>query len=137
MEQKDYLLREIEKIGLLLKLIFNKMTGKEAHQAKTAENQSEEAKELMLREIGFDLELFLSMSETEMGPFLSGFKGMNVSNIELLADIIKAMGMDADAAISQGYLQVALSLYSLCNSSDKTFSFDRENKIRVLKNILR
>jgi hypothetical protein len=136
MEQKDYLLREIEKIGSLLKLIFNKIAGKEANQAKTAENQPEEIKGLLLREIGFDLDLFLSMNETEIGPYLSGFKGLNVSNIELLADIIKAMGMDAASVTSERYLQLALSLYALCNSLDKTFSFDRENKINVLKKTL-
>ena len=136
MEQKDYLLREIEKIRLLLKLIFNKIAGKEANQAKTAENQSEETKGLLLGEIGFDLDLFLSMKENEMGLYLSGFKGLSVSNIELLADIIKAMGMDAESVISRRYLQFALRLYTHCNSLDKTFSFNRENKISELKKTL-
>ncbi len=136
MEQKDYLLREIEKIGLLLKLIFNKIAGKDASQAKTAENQSEEAKKILLLEAGVDLDLLVSMKETALGPYLSGMKGMNVSNIELLADIVKAIGMDADSATSQGYLQVALRLYTLCNSSDRTFSFERENKISGIKNML-
>jgi len=136
MQQKDYLLREIEKIGLLLKMIFNKIAGKEENYALTIENQFEEEKELLLHEIGFNIDIFLLLEESGIEQYISKFDGIRGSNIELLADILKVMGMKTDSAITKEYLVRALKLYELCNSLDKTFSFDRESKISEIKNAL-
>jgi len=136
MQQKDYLLREIEKIGLLLKMIFNKIVGKEENYAITVENQFEEEKELLLHETGFNIDVFLSIEESGIENFISEFDGIRGSNIELLADILKAMGEKTDSAKTKEYLKRALRLYDLCNSIDKTFSFDRESKISEIKNII-
>jgi hypothetical protein len=136
MEQKDYLLREIEKIGLLLKMIFNKIAGKEENYALTVENQFEEAKGLLLSEIGFDIDTFLSIEKSEIEQYISEFNGIKGSNIELLADIFRVMGMKTDSSMTKEYLERALKLYELCNSLDKTFSFDRERKINEIRNAL-
>lgn len=136
MQQKDYLLREIEKIGLLLKMIFNKIAGKEENYALTSENQFEEEKELLLHEIGFNIDIFLLIEESGIEHYISKFDGIRGSNIELLADIIKVMGKKTDSAKTKEYLKRALKLYELCNSIDKTFSFDRESKISEIKNAL-
>ena len=136
MQQKDYLLREIEKIGLLLKMIFNKIAGKEENYALTVENQFEEEKELLLHETGFNIDVFLLIEESGIEQYISEFDGIRGSNIELLADILKAMGDKTDSAKTKEYLKRALRLYELCNSIDKTFSFDRERKINEINNAL-
>ena len=136
MQQKDYLLREIEKIGLLLKMIFNKIAGKEENYALTVENLFEEEKELLLHETGFNIDVFLLIEESGIEHYISKFDGIRGSNIELLADILKAMGEKTDSAKTKEYLKRALRLYELCNSIDKTFSFDRERKISEIKNTL-
>ena len=136
MQQKDYLLREIETIGLLLKVIFNKIAGKGENYALTVENQFEEEKELLLHEIGFNIDIFLLLEESGIEHYISKFDGIRGSNIELLADILKVMGMKTDSAITKEYLVRALKLYELCNSLDKTFSFDRESKISEIKKAL-
>ena len=136
MQQKDYLLREIEKIGLLLKMIFNKIVGKEENYALKVENQFEEEKELLLHETGFNIDVFLLIEESGIEHYISKFDGIRGSNIELLADILKAMGEKTDSAKTKEYLKRALRLYELCNSIDKTFSFDRERKINEINNAL-
>jgi len=136
MQQKDYLLREIEKIGLLLKMIFNKIAGKEENYALKVENLFEEEKELLLHETGFNIDVFLLIEESGIEQYISKFDGIRGSNIELLADILKAMGEKTDSAKTKEYLKRALRLYELCNSIDKTFSFDRERKISEIKNAL-
>jgi len=136
MEQKDYLLREIEKIGLVLKMIFNKIISKSENNAITIGNRFEEAKELILHEIGFNMDLFLSLNTSETETYLSKFKGFNSSNIELLADILNEAGMKTENKMSRKYLEHALNLYELCNSTDKTFSFEREHKISEIRNSL-
>lgn len=129
MEQRDYLLREIEKIGLLLRMIFNKLIGKEERYSIPVENQFAAVKGSLLHEIGFDIDLFLSLEETEVEPYISKFNGISGSNLELLADILNEMGVMADAAQRNSYWDKALMIYHLCNSLDKTFSLDRERKI--------
>ena len=136
MEQRDYILREIEKIGLLLRGIFNKLTGKGEDYALATEDHFEEAKELILRETGFEIDLFLSLENSEIEHYISEFEGIRESNVELLADVLKAVGMKIDPAKRKEYLERALYLYELCNSIDKTFSFDRESKISEIKRIL-
>jgi len=136
MQQKDYLLREIEKMGLLLKMIFNKIAGKKENYALTVENQFEEEKELLLHETGFNIDVFLLIEESGIEHYISKFDGIRGSNIELLADILKAMGEKTDSAKTKEYLKRALRLYELCNSIDKTFSFDRERKIKEINSAL-
>jgi hypothetical protein len=136
MRQEDYLLREIEKIGLLFGWISDKITGNAGNYALTIDNQFKEAKELLLSEMGFDTDLFLSLGESEIPQYIAKYKGMNVHNIELLADIFKGMGMQTVSALAKEYLNRALKLYELCNSLDKTFSFDRESKISETENAL-
>ena len=137
MEQKDYLLREIEKIGLLLRMIFSKIAVKEENLATTVESQFEEAKGLLLQETGIDIDLLLSLDERETDDYLSRFNGLNSANIEALADILSVTGMKAKPEMTTVFLEKALNLYELCISTDKTFSFNRERKISEIRNRLR
>jgi hypothetical protein len=132
MEQKDYLLREIEKIGLVLKMIFNKIAGTGVNDSITVENQFAQSKELLMQETGFDTELFLTLEKTEAVAYISTFTGLNCPNIELMADVFRETGMKAAPAKQEQYLESALHLYTLCNRMDKTYSMERENKIREI-----
>lgn len=136
MEQRDYLLKEIEKIGLLLRMILNKLTRREENYAITIEGQLQESKELLIKEIGFDLDKLIAFNNQEIKQYISQFNGFNGTNIEHLADILKEMGINKKLSESKGYLEKALALYELCNSLDKTFSFDRESKIAELNQVL-
>ena len=51
MEQKDYLLREIEKIGATVRAIWQKIVGGKDNLAITIEHQIENAKGQLLNEI--------------------------------------------------------------------------------------
>jgi len=115
-------------------MIFNKITHKDENNAITSERKLQESKEMLLKEVGIDIDKFLSFDESEIKQYMSQFDGFNVSNIEYLADILNELGMDS--SITKEYLKKALKLYELCNSLDKTFSFERERKIDELKNTL-
>jgi len=58
MEQKDYFLREIEKIGLVLRTILSSFIGKNDNFAITIKNDFEKTNEQLFNEIGFDLNIF-------------------------------------------------------------------------------
>ena len=136
MEQEDYLIREIQKIGVLLRAIFNRIFERGENLSITLERQFEETREMLLNEAGFDIEKLLSLGADETFGYLSRFKVLNPKNMELLAGILSQMGFDDDIVCSELYLKKALQLYEFCNSVDKTWSFDREAKMTALQNAL-
>jgi len=136
MGQEDYLLREIEKITLMLRLILSKLTGNKDNQAITIEKQFEETSELLLAELNFDLEKFLKLNESDSAEYISHFKGNNPANLELLAEIISQLGFNEDHADERVCLQKAVQLYEFCNIISKTYSVERENKISFLRKFL-
>ncbi len=136
MDRKDYLLREIEKIGLMITMIFNKLTHKKEEDSQSEQDQVEEAQGLLLQEIGFDVDVCFSLENSEIEQYISTIEGISGANIELLADVLHVMGEKSEPEMTNAYLEKALKLYELCNSMDRTFSFDREGKIREIKDTL-
>jgi len=136
MGQEDYLLLEIEKITLMLRLILSKLTGNKDNQAIVIEKQFEETNELLLAELNFDLEQFLKLDESDSAEYISHFKGNNPANLELLAEIITQLGFNEDHAAKKDCLQKAVQLYEICNITANTYSIERENKISFLRKFL-
>lgn len=136
MEQKDFFLKEIEKIGLVLRAILNNFLGKSENLSTTIKSGLEVTNEQLFDEIGFDLKQFLMKDELTSKKYIASFKGINSINLELLADIIFQMSINKQTTDKGIFLKKALFLYELCNKTDKTFSFERENKIKIIKNAL-
>jgi hypothetical protein len=136
MEQKDYFLREIEKIGLVLRAIFNHLIGKNDDLSITINTQFDITTEQLFGEIAFDFNHYISLDEEASEAYLIGFDGMNSDNLELLADITYQLGLNAPSDNQKVLLQKALHLYQLCEEKDKTFSYDRERKILEIRNAL-
>ncbi len=136
MEKRDYLLREIEKIGLLLRSILNRIIGREENLAITIETQFGETKDMLFNEIGFDFDKFIALDQSASKDYIHQFKGFNSVNLELLAEYLYAIGVNLKPDQKQVFLKKALELYELCNQTDKTFSFEREAKIKEIENDL-
>jgi len=77
------------------------------------------------------------LEEPASGDYISGFKGINTENLELLAKIIFLLGTNDKSDKKKILLNKALNLYELCNLADKTYSPDRENKISEINNFLK
>ncbi|MBS4057252.1 MAG: hypothetical protein KGZ82_08050 [Bacteroidales bacterium] len=136
MEQRDYLLREIEKMGVLIRAFFGIFSGTDNREVTEPAASLAELKSTMLSETGFDLDTFISLEEADKQDYISGFVGFNVLNVELLADLLTNISRQVDLPGRQTYLKAALHLYSLCNISDKTYVFARENKIHELTRLI-
>jgi hypothetical protein len=127
-QQSDYLLREIEKIGLFLRMLFDKITHREI--------RAQEAIDMLRQEIGFDMDRFLSLEGSEIESFILRQNGFQGSNIELLGDLLKVLGERSEPRLKTICLEKALKIYVICNSSEKTFSMNREEKINdILTNL--
>lgn len=133
MEQKDYLLREIEKIGDIIRAIRQKLFGGTDELAISVSNQAEALKEMMLSEAFIDLDEIFVMDATETDAYLAGQKGFNVENIELLAQTLADIGMTSAPPASFALLEKALQLYEICNLRDRTYSFAREAQINRIR----
>ena len=136
MEQKDYILREIEKIGAILIAIQQKIFGGKKSLTTRLENQIETTKAMLLNEIQFDLDKFLDLDIQESNEYLCSFEGFNIDNIELLAKCISQIGFNQKSNNSKKYLEKALQLYDLCNLKSNTYSFEREANRLTIKNAL-
>jgi len=135
-EQKDYLLREIEKIGLIISAIRQKLFGGNGNLSVTVENQFETLKEMLLTETNFDLDKFLSLNIEESNEYICSFKGFSAENIEHLAECVSEICLRDKYSGSKKYLEKALQLYELCNSKSKTYSLEREATIMSIKSVL-
>jgi hypothetical protein len=135
MEQKDYLLREIEKIALVIAAIWQKLFGGKENLAITLTQQMDEAKEMLLSGINFDLDYFLTLNEEESTNYINSFKGFTIENIENLATLIAQIGFSDTSQNAKKYLEKALQLYEFCNTNDKTYSLERETRVKEIKEI--
>ncbi|MDD2277573.1 MAG: hypothetical protein PHS05_00770 [Bacteroidales bacterium] len=129
MEQKDYILREIKKIGMILRAIINRLTGSMDGTAIQIEKQFQETKEMLTIEMDFDLDKFMEQNESESKNYLSSFRGINIENLELLADVLMQMGFKYKDIQKQFYLHKSIQLFNYCKQMDKTYIHARESKI--------
>ena len=117
MEQKDYILKEIEKIGVIMRALWQKIFGGKGNTAITLERQFENTKGELLNKTDFDLDKFLALNTEESNEYILSFAGFNVENIGLLADCLSCDN-------SKKYLEKALQLYNLCDLKSKTYSLE-------------
>lgn len=133
MQQKDFILREIEKIGTLLLYLIGKFV-----PAKSVEEQ-QHTEELINKELkeqyGNDLEHILSVEEKDFEIVFTQNTGFNYDNIELLADLLFTIGNN-QSQTKTDYLEKALQLYEYINEKSKTYSFERISKIEEIKRLL-
>jgi len=131
MEQRDYFLREIEKIGTMLKIIFKKFTGRDRTiNTVYSEKLVEETEQEIFDNTKFEIKIFLDLNDTEKEKYLTGFDKIAASNIELLADLMLEMGKDLNNEKSQKYYDAAVQIYTYCDKLEKSISFERERKKR-------
>ncbi|HPG74173.1 MAG TPA: hypothetical protein PLM49_07775 [Bacteroidales bacterium] len=133
MEQKDYLLREIEKIGLILRAIRIALTGGSENMAVRAEKHNSNAKNMLRDQLNFDIEAFMVMNASDSACYMNQFKGFDTNNIDMLADVIVGMATTTTGDESLKYYEKALFLLEYSNDKSKTFSMERENMISTLK----
>jgi hypothetical protein len=133
MEQKDYILREIQKISILLRYLLGKILPVKSFEEIKKIN--EEINQEFLKNLGYDLEALVNISKNKFDEEFGSNKGFNLENIELLADLLYNASVKSTDT-KQKVLKKSLELYEYVNETGKTFSFEREIKIGKIKNEL-
>ncbi len=123
MEKRDYILREIEKIAVLIRYLIGQILS-----AMTL-IQKEEVFEQVDRELKLNLDMDIeSILHLTPDQFDNAFKeenGFSLENLELLANLLHEMAQ-VEEEKKKLFLMKSLELITYINEKGKSFSFKRE-----------
>lgn len=137
MPSRDYLIRQIEEMGIFLAILLRRILKmKEENQQEQMESV---VKEALTQEIKFDIDQVIVLENQD---FIQVAKEYFTSDdqLEKLADILKVLGQDMEKSFTltkANYLRKSLFLYSYLQESSTNFSFERKIKVEELQEILR
>ena len=136
MASRDYLIRQIEEMGVFLSILFRRILKmKEENQQTEVESV---VKESLIQELKLDIDQVVVL---ENNDFLDIAKQYFTSEdqLEKLADILKVLGQDIGPSLSLlkvNYLLKALFLFTYLQESSSVYSYERRNKIMELQELL-
>jgi hypothetical protein len=136
MASRDYLIRQIEEMGLFLAILLRRVLKmKEENQQAAIESV---VKEALFQELKLDIDQVVVL---ENADFLAVAKQHFTSEdqLEKLADILKVLGQDVGASLSLikiNYLLKSLFLFTHLQETSSVFSYERRTKIMELQELL-
>ncbi|MDB4498206.1 hypothetical protein N9251_02565 [Gammaproteobacteria bacterium] len=137
MEQRDYLERQIDQIGLVLRAIVSKLMGMQIGSIAT--QGVEEANEKLVQELDIDFNTILLYPEDQVIDSLIQEKGFNFNNLEKLLEAFALIADDMDESDERRLL-----LYRRCvvigaylEENSQSVSFDRYLKMERFRKIIK
>jgi len=132
MEQKDYLLREIEKIRIVLEAMLNKIKGGN-NDIPPVNEDFDTVNKLFITDTRVDLNTLLKSDINQFDSIFKKENGYNETNIEQFADILAEMASKAEGDLKDQLNQKALETYEYVDALSNSFSFGRKMKMDALK----
>jgi hypothetical protein len=135
MEQRDYLLRQIEMMTQFLLALIRKLTGMKDN---SPEEEQREVTDMMMKEqLDISLSDIAQIPVDEIADFIMNRKGIHQSNIDLFAEvlILNAKG-GTDKEYRKLLLLRALELLQWEDRTSGVFSMERQQKINEVKVLL-
>lgn len=137
MASRDYLIRQIEEMGIFLALLLRRVLKmKEENQ----QDQMDAAvKESLFQELKLDVEQIVMLEDVD---FLAVAKDHFTSEnqLEKFADILMVLGKEIVSTFSltkANYLLKALFLFNYLQNTTTSFSYERRNKILEIEELAR
>jgi len=137
MASRDYLIRQIEEMGIFLAALLRRILKlKEENQQGQMESAVREA---LIQEMKLDIDQVVVLENKD---FLSIVKEHFTSENQLdkLADILKELGSGINQSFTPtkaAYLRKSLFLFTNLQESSSNFSYERKIKIQDLHELLR
>jgi hypothetical protein len=128
MEQKDYLLREIEKIGVMLQAILRKLFSIGQMPSDSGLQNLEDIGHELWEAAEFDLSGFLEMDQQVAMAYLQSKVGFNADNAESLSIILETLSTQVGQDIRDALLEKSLFALEYGITLDKTYTFEREHR---------
>jgi hypothetical protein len=137
MASRDYLIRQIEEMGIFLALLLRRIL------KMKAENQQEQmetaVKEALIQELKLDIDQVVMLDDPDFLEVAIKYFTSD-DQLEKLADILKVLGQDIELSFTLNkvnYLRKSLFLYIHLQESSTNFSFERKVKIEALQELIR
>jgi len=136
MASRDYLIRQIEEMGLFLAILLRRILKmKEENQQAAVESV---VKESLLQELKLDIDQVVVLNNAD---FLAVAKRYFTSEdqLEKLAEILKVLGQDIATSFSltkSNYLLKSFFLFTHLQETSSVFSYERRAKIKELQKII-
>ncbi len=136
MASRDYLIRQIEEMGVFLAILLRRILKmKEENQQATVESV---VKESLLQELKIDIDQVIMLENEEFLPLVKTYFTSN-DQLEKLADILKVLGQNSGQLLSlthANYLRKSLFLFIHLQETSSSFSYERRTKILELQELL-
>lgn len=133
MEQRDYILREIEKIHVVLQALLGRITGGSTDLPPLNE-EFEQLNKQVINDTRVDLNVLLNSGANQLDNIFKKEYGYSEANIELFADMLAEMARKAEGSLKDQLNQKALETYDYVDALSNSFSFNRRKKMDVLRN---
>ncbi|MFY9150874.1 MAG: hypothetical protein WAO52_02585 [Prolixibacteraceae bacterium] len=136
MPSRDYLIRQIEEMGLFLAILLRRILKmKEENQQEQMESAVQEA---LTGELNIDIGQIIVLENDE---FLSLIKEHISSEDQLdkLADILRVLGLEIEHSFTltkANYLRKSLLIFNHLQSSSPNFSYERRIKIKEIQELM-
>lgn len=134
MEQRDYLIREIEKISVLVLGMLGRL--KQRIAGKQFEFEDESMFNEFEEETGLNINQILAANYDDIESLLPKEKGFSYSNIELIAELLVEFSRTVDDGSCQTCLEKAILLLQWVDREGKIFSFERTARIAEIRSLL-
>lgn len=134
MEQRDFVLREIEKIGAMLLALVGKLKSISPGKQFTVERHRIDSD--IKSATGLSLEELLLLPVEDISGRLLGDSRFNEENITKLAEVLAAISELLPEAESDQALERELGILELIEREGKTYSFERQARIAMLKELM-
>lgn len=135
MEQRDYLLRQIELMAQALAALIRRLTGLKDEYPEEGEAMEQVTNEMLAEHLGIDLSDILAVDLENFTEWITREKGIHISNLEAFAEVLILNARERTADEEKQQLnKAALALLSYVDEQGDTFSIERQLKINKLKN---
>ena len=134
MEQRDYIQREIEKMGAMLLAIIGKLR-------LISENNGQVQKVEMIdpdiiEATGYTLSQIAEASPAEIEQSIRSLNGYSEENLELISDILADISLISEGEESKKQRGKAILILEWIDNQGKTFSFARQAKLNKLRELM-
>jgi ABC-type Na+ transport system ATPase subunit NatA len=134
MGKEDYIQLQIEKLGRFLSFAISKLLGKEGEiESDYIQNTQSD----LNIEFDFDWNQINCLNNDEFISYLQNKTHFNLRNIEYFANLLVLISeIELNSENRTQQLSKALAIYIYLNKTDKTYSEERNHKIKNLNSLI-
>ena len=134
MEQRDYLLRQIELMTQAFVSLIRRLLGL---KELTEEEIEQTTDEVLKEQLDMSISQVLENNYNKLVDLIISKKGIHIPNVELLAEILVINAhARKDAGQKTDLYKKALELYEWLDKKGDTFSMERHKKMKELRFLL-